>query len=35
MPNYRELGGVCNQLAGTTNLAPVDALNTLAGNTLP
>lgn len=31
-PNYRDLAGVCNQLAGTTNLEVQDALSNLAGN---
>lgn len=27
LPNYKALGGVCNQLAGTTDLSPMDALS--------
>lgn len=32
LPNFRDLGGVANQLAGTTNLEAQDALSQLAGN---
>lgn len=32
LPNYRDLAGVANQLAGTTNLEAQDALSNLAGN---
>lgn len=29
-PNdYKGLGGICNELAGTTNLSPVDALRSI------
>jgi hypothetical protein len=31
-PNFRDLDGVCNQLAGTKDLAAQDALSRLAGN---
>lgn len=31
LPNYKELAGVCNQLAGTTGLEAVDALSRIAG----
>jgi hypothetical protein len=32
LPNYLDLNGVCNQLAGTTGLDAQDALSRLAGN---
>lgn len=32
LPNYQEMNGVCNQLAGTTGLDAQDALSRLAGN---
>ena len=27
--DYKALGGICNELAGTTNLSPVDALRSI------
>lgn len=27
--NYKALGGICNELAGTTDLSPVDALRSI------
>ena len=27
--DYKGLGGICNELAGTTNLSPVDALRSI------
>ena len=27
--NYKALGGICNELAGTTNLSPTDALRSI------